>query len=689
MKLDSRVVVCFFVLASIAVGGQAIVNGATVLDGFEETVIVEDINAATTFTILPDGRVLYAEQTGYVRVVVGDALLPEPALDISGRLDTYWERGLVGLTHAPDFPLSPYLYVVYVAKEPYTHHVISRFTLEGNRVDKQSELVLLRGDDQSKISGRVPAGHQGGPIRFGPDGKLYVGIGEQLNGMASQSLTTIQGKILRINPDGSIPEDNPFYRQTFGKYRTIYAYGIRNPWGMDFESITGRLFESDVGQSSFEEINEIKSGHNYGWPLAEGISEIGGYTNPTYTYPPVTGRSIGGGEFYPMTGNFPTVWHGKYFFSDWASNWVKAIDVDNTDDVLDFASDLNSPVWIESHPDGSLWVLSRGTIWRGGKRYKENAGNLARFSYVGEGKGGNQEVAPPATLSAVGLFADLRTLKPVKGVIEFNMNAPIWQPGVILRNWMKLPKDGSIGFSETEDWLFPEGSVLAQHYDTKTGKRHETHVYWSRGDGTFKAAAYSWNDGGDPPLIEGSRVATIPDSDVLWISPGPERVLNPENTLVGFVPQFNTRQMNAGSQISEWSKKKLFDVRPSETDLRKLPRLAGLNDADASLDHKVRSYLDSNCAVCHHPGGPSRGNFDARFSTPLAQQQIIYGALMAGDMGIANARLVVPGDPDSSILYQRMIARDAFKMPPVAIHGKDSPVLPLVKGWIEELKVKE
>ena len=677
-------------LAAFSLLGVLSSHGASVSDGFEETVIVDSINAATTFTILPDGRVLFAEQTGYLRMVVGDELLPEPALDISDRLDTYWERGLVGLTLDGDFPLSPYVYMVYVAKDPYTHHVISRFTLEGNRVDPKSELVLLRGDDQSKIESRLPAGHQGGPIRFGPDGKLYIGIGEQLNGMASQSLTTIQGKILRINPDGSIPEGNPFYRQTYGKYRSIYAYGIRNPWGMDFMPGTDRLFESEVGQSSFEEINEIHWGQNYGWPLAEGVSEIGGYTNPIYTYTPATGRSIGGGEFYPKDGNFPDSWRGKYFFSDWAANWVKAIDVENPDDVQEFAKDLDSPVWIETHPDGSLWVLSRGTIWRDGKKYKENAGNLARFRYVGEGKGGSQETPFPTFLSETGLFAETQTFKEASGVVPFEMNAPVWQPGVVQRNWMKLPKGGVIQFSGHENWVFPEGSLVVQHFDTTAGLPHETHVYWSRGDGRYRAAAYGWaGSSKDAELIPGTIMEALPGSDTLWFSPGPERMLDPQLALVGFMPQFNTRQLNNGTQLRDWSRAGFFDRKLSKSEIEKLPRLASLDDPEASIDLKVRSYLDVNCAVCHHPGGPSRGFYDARFSTPLEEQKLIYGELMAGDMGIFGAKVVVPGDPDRSILYQRIKDQGAFKMPPVAIHGKASPILPLVETWIREMKVKK
>lgn len=660
---------------------------ASLLDGFAETVVVSGINAATTLTILPDGRVIYAEQTGFLRVVAGEELLVEPALDISDRLDTYWERGLVGLTHDRDFPRSPYLYLVYVAKEPYTHHVISRFTLEGNRVDPQSERILLLGDNQAKLGGHKPAGHQGGPIRHGPDGKLYIGLGENTHGSQSQSIASLCGKILRINTDGSIPEDNPFYRQTYGKYRAIHALGIRNPYGLDFQPVTGRLFEADVGQSSFEEINEIKWGHNYGWPHAEGFSAMGGYANPLYAYPPTTGRSICGGIFYPDTGNYPEEWRGKFFFLDWAANWVKALDVDQPDLVLDFAKDLDSPVWVEAHPDGSLWILNRGTIWRDGNRFKENAGSLVRFHYLGEGKGTTPKMVFPATLSETQLFQDLINLKPAKGMIEFSMNAPVWNPGVTLRNWMQIPGGKKIQFSEHDEWVFPEGAVLVRHFDTLQGHRHETHVYWALGDGKFRAAAYRWNASQqEAGLVENSEISPISGKDSpQWFSPGPERRLDPQLALIGFIPQFNTRQLNVGNQLGDWGNLGLLSVELKSKQLIGLPRLASLEDDTASVELKVRSYLDANCAACHQPGGPSRGNFDARFSTPLSKQDIIFGELMAGNLDIDGAKVVVPRNPEKSILLERLKRDDFFRMPPVSVHGRSSPAIPLVEEWIRSM----
>ena len=155
------------------------------------------------------------EQPGSLRVVKEGKLLPNPFLTVP--VENYWERGLIGVTVSPNFPDDPYVYVVYVAKEPYPHHHVSRFRADGDRAVPGSEQVLLRGDDQRKLGGNVPAGHQGGAIHFGNDGKLYVGIGEQTAGQPAQHFDSFQGKMLRLNPDGSIPSDNPFLEQTTGK----------------------------------------------------------------------------------------------------------------------------------------------------------------------------------------------------------------------------------------------------------------------------------------------------------------------------------------------------------------------------------------------------------------------------------------------------------------------------------------
>ncbi len=141
--------------------------------GFAEETIATNLNAATAIAPLPDGRILIADQTGKLLVWKDGRVLDQPALAL--HVTDYWERGLIGVTPHPDFPRTPQIFVLYVTDRPFVHHVLSQFMVNGDIVDPASEKILLEGDDQSKLGGHLPAGHQGGPLRFGPDGKLYIG----------------------------------------------------------------------------------------------------------------------------------------------------------------------------------------------------------------------------------------------------------------------------------------------------------------------------------------------------------------------------------------------------------------------------------------------------------------------------------------------------------------------------------
>src|SRR5262249_46334304 len=172
--------------------------------GFVLETLATNLDCVTAMAAASDGRIFIAEQTGTLRVWKDGRLLDLPALHL--HVTDYWERGLIGVTLAPDFPHTPHLFVLYVTDKPFVHHVLSRFSIEADRVDPASEHILIEGDDQAKLGGFQPGGHQGGPLCFGSDGKLYVGLGEQTAGEPSQRIDTLQGKILRLNPDGSIPE---------------------------------------------------------------------------------------------------------------------------------------------------------------------------------------------------------------------------------------------------------------------------------------------------------------------------------------------------------------------------------------------------------------------------------------------------------------------------------------------------
>ena len=335
-------------VAPIPGGGQI-----TLPAGFTRTRVAEGITGATAMAVAPDGRVFVCEQTGALRIIKGDVLLPGPFATL--KVDSQWERGLIGVAIDPRFAENRRVYACYVAAEPFPHHRISRF-VDGGDVAVGGEEVLFEGDDQSKQGGDMPSGHQGGAIHFGLDDKLYVAIGDQTAGRPSQAMDSLLGKILRLEPDGSIPEDNPFARSARGKYRAIWALGLRNPFTFAIQPGTGKMLINDVGGVA-EEVDEGVAGANYGWPVVEhGPTADPRFRGPIYSYPT---SSIGGSDFCPESGPFPDAYRGRYFFMDFMKGWIKALDPGRPAEPATFGGGLSRPVDLKFAPDGGLYVLSR------------------------------------------------------------------------------------------------------------------------------------------------------------------------------------------------------------------------------------------------------------------------------------------------------------------------------------------
>jgi putative heme-binding domain-containing protein len=360
-------------VAEPASPGAGVIAPITLPDGFDVEVVVMGLDACTAMETTPDGDVLVCEQTGALRVVRKGVLLEKPMITLS--VDSTWERGLIGVTIAPGFPQPPYVYLCYVAKQPYPHHRVSRFTAEGNRLQPRSERILLVGDDQRTLGGTVPAGHQGGAIHFGRDGKLYIGIGEQTAPEAAQSLSTFQGKILRINSDGTIPDDNPLRQKTTGKYQAIWAYGLRNPFTFAIDPESNEMLINDVG-GKMEEVNRGVAGGNFGWPIVEhGPTDDPRFIVPIHWYPQA---SIGGAAFVPDNHSWPAEFRRRYLFADFVHGAIYALDPRNPTDARRFGTGLRRPVDLRFAPDGSLYVLQRNA-WVIDDKYLPNTGSLLRI----------------------------------------------------------------------------------------------------------------------------------------------------------------------------------------------------------------------------------------------------------------------------------------------------------------------
>ena len=264
-------------------------------------IIGSGLTEPTGFDFAPDGRIFILERLGTVRIYKNGQLLSTPFVSLSST--NFGDKGLIGITFDPDFATNKWVYFYYTGSDNLNRVV--RFDASGD-VAANGPVTIYQTNTVS------PQYHIGGTIRFGNDGKLYVSIGDNGTPSNAQSLSNPFGKILRLNKDGTIPSDNPFVGQS-GKLPEIWAYGLRNPFRFQFDSVTSRLYEGEVGQDTWEEVNLIQKGLNYGWPTCEGTCAVAGMTNPIHTYNHNgASASISGGPVYHGT-MFPAEYGGNYF----------------------------------------------------------------------------------------------------------------------------------------------------------------------------------------------------------------------------------------------------------------------------------------------------------------------------------------------------------------------------------------
>lgn len=354
-----------FLLASFCSLGAA-----TLPTGFTEAQFGSNVASPTAMAFAPDGRLFVCQQTGQLRVIKNGALLPTPFVSLS--VDSSGERGLLGIAFDPNFTSNQFVYVYYTTNVAPIHNRISRFTANGDVAVAGSEAILVNLDNLSGATN-----HNGGAIHFGPDGKLYAGVGENANSANAQTLANRLGKILRYNSDGSIPTDNPFFNTATGDNRAIWTLGLRNPFTFGFQPGTGRMFINDVGQSAWEEINDGIAGSNYGWPNCEGFCTPANanFRDPVFQYGHnpasiTTGCAIVGAAFYnPPVNQFPAAYLGKYFFADLCSGCIRVFDP-STATASGFATSISTPVDLQVGPDGCLYYLAQGN---GGQVFRVSA----------------------------------------------------------------------------------------------------------------------------------------------------------------------------------------------------------------------------------------------------------------------------------------------------------------------------
>lgn len=694
-------------------------------------------------------RLFVVEKPGTIQVITNLAAPNKTeVIDLTStvRESEFSEEGLLGIAFHPQFDASDanasnYVYLFYTTDYRSDvgagrHDRIARFTVDPenpNRLLPESEFRLLSQFDQA-------SNHNGGDLHFGPDGYLYAALGDEGGGgddyQNSQRIDRDYfSGIIRIDVDkrpGSlepndhpavhrdaenkahygVPPDNPFIGATSFDGAPVspdevitefWAVGLRNPWRMSFDRVTGLLYIADVGQGAWEEVDIGEAGANYGWNYFEGNHAFSGtppagveFTAPVLEYPrnngpaipggTAQGNSITGGIVY--RGDALSQIYGHYVFADYGSQRVFAMKYEGgVASEFRQLTTANAPVAFGHDPsNGDVLIVSLG-------------GSIRRLIYNNTPTG----EPLPTLLSDTGAFSDLETLTVNTGIEAYDLNLPFWSDHAGKRRWFSVPDvEDTIAFSRDGNWTFPNGSVWIKHFDIEltngvasSSRRLETRFIVKNAGGVH-GFTYRWNEEEtDATLVsEGGANEELeirdPDGELLrtqiWRYPSRAECLQCHTPAGGHALGFNTRQLNRdfgghGNQIAALSQAGYFSEPVEGT--HTLPRLSAIDDPQISLEHRVRSYLQVNCAQCHQPGGPANAMFDTRVTTPTYEANLVNGGLVNAQ-GDPENRVVAPGDVDHSMLLQRISTRGPGQMPPLASNELDEQAIALLTAWITE-----
>ena len=612
-------------------------------------------------------------------------------LNIRNSVRNYHEQGLLSMAFDPDYASNGYFYIYYIhgtddnekaADGSYGDAILERWTIN----DAYNPMGVIAGSKVELL--RVPQvgpDHKGGMMQFHPaEGYLYLSIGDGAYGHSAlqsfpedprtnnsaQETDNLRGTMIRINPlDAPVngqyyetPADNPFIGNPDFRGE-IWSYGHRNPWRWAFDPVAPyTLWETEVGQAGYEEVNLIQKGKNYGWPICEGLNnrgDLGGdpgkncstdFQPPYEGYNHPIGRSIIGGVVY--RGSVLPNLAGHFIFGDYVTKRIWAVAEGEPKELISEAFPENIASFGTDLSGEKLLISTYGIEYGGSSTIYKMVDNDA------------QSVPLPATLSATGLFADLPNLIPASGVIEYSLNTQGWFDGARARHFMAIPNDQTIGFDLIEPWDLPVGAVLIKHLSIETAdnpnKPFTTSVLFRQATGKWQAANYHWNTAGtDADLV--TQTGSVMDGGIVNRERAVQSAVDCASCHVGSGSKeplaVDTRQLNRDfdyngvidNQLNAFNHVNLFSA--GILDAVNYDSYAAAGDIAADTTVRAKAYLDTNCAHCH-----SSSFMDMRYDTPLADMRLINVETTGGK------KRVDPFDPTNSLvhIYQTV---DGNRMP--------------------------
>jgi len=706
-------------------------------------------------------RFFVAEQNGKIFSVANDPAVAaaDPFIDVQTLTDRLAAKekedfvlnAVYGMTFHPNFAENRYCYVCYVVgnrdptrpQHPHGSRVVRLTVTNTNppRAEPESETLMF-----SWLQG----GHNGGCLKFGLDGCLYISTGDGGFAfppdprLAGQDVSYVLSAILRIDVDHpqegqayTIPADNPFVSLK-GARGEIWAYGLRNPWKMSFDRKTGDLWVGDVGWELWEMVYRVHKADNYGWSLYEGPQPVHterprGPTpivRPTIEIPHTDGASVTGGFVYRGK-KFPQL-VGTYVFGDWETRriWGATVEgekvgprveiMDPTVRIVDFAEDKEGELYLLDYDDGTIHS-------------------------VVENKPAAEEHAFPRRLSETGIFESVAKHVPAAGVLPYSINAEQWSDGALAERLVGVPGAGTVRLKQAAKPIpgsmfmraieFPRDSVLVKTLSLERERgnpalrrRIETQVLHYDGR-DWRGYTYEWNDEQtDAVLVERegkARTYTIapgkvpeanapPNIQQTWRYPSRTECLRCHNPWSENALGFNIRQLNrdhafagvADNQIRTFRHIGLVDDSDDVTPAagapapatpatpqppkspEALPRFVDPYDPAADINDRGRTYLHVNCGHCHRDGGGGSAYVHLLYDLALSDTKAVGVRPTQGTFGIHDAKIVAAGDPFRSVLYFRMAKLGPGHMPHLGSAVVDQRGLDVMHDWIRQLPAR-
>lgn len=520
----------------------------------------------------------------------------------------------------------------------------------------------------------------------------------------------------------SIPNDNPWQDPEGGVLEEYYALGLRSPFVMSYDADRDLIWVADVGAGQREEINQVRAGDNLQWPYREGTLPynqherpdqlIGRETPSFYEYDRSVGACIIGGGVYKGTA-FPSL-NGKYLFADYISNKlmtlsdegpftepVREVLIDNLGAQSGDLPEQPGITGVFALPDGEVLVSVMG-------RSEDFApGKVLRL---------RQKVVvpdPPARLSDLGVFTDLETLTPSAGILPYDVQSPLWSDRALKKRWIAIPNDGAydqpdeqVVFQAKEDWSFPEGTVFIKHFELPVTTdpegpttRLETRFLVVGEDQEAYGLTYQWNeDQTEAFLLGGAASRTFPITDEqgqlammqTWDYPSRSQCLTCHNANANYVLGVKTHQLNGQmtypelehqmNQLHRWNQLGIFSERIGPSDV--YPAAAPIADTSATLERRIRSYLDANCASCHRAGGVPTSTMDLRFNQALPFTNLLGVRTQSPSSG-HDREVITPGFHEVSEFWIRDASLTENRMPPIGRNLIDEAYIDALAEWID------